>query len=130
MVRNAPAPKNARTAKQSQLRFKEYIYAALLSIALVWLLFLNFNIFRKEQIAQKAAHDTKMQLVALQTRQNTLQRNINELSTERGQESTMRETFGVAKPGEGVIIVVPTVVATTTPPKTFWQKWFGWAKFW
>jgi hypothetical protein len=59
-------------------------------------------------------------------RENTLQQNITDLSTERGQEETVRETFGVAKPGENEIIVIPPNIATTTPPKTFWQKWFGW----
>ncbi len=113
-----------------QLRIRDYVFAALMSVAIVWLLFLNVNIFRKEEIARHAAQTTQAQLTSLKQRQQTLQRNINELSTERGQEATMRETFGVAKPGEEVIIVVPTKAASTTPPQTFWQKWFGWAKFW
>lgn len=104
--------------------------AGALAFVIVWFLYLNFNIFRKEEIARHAAHATQAQLMALQTRQKSLQTNLNELSTERGQEATLRETFGVARPGEDVIIIVPPKIATTTPPVSFWQKWFGWLLFW
>ena len=110
--------------------FKDYVVAGFLSILLVWLLFLNFSIAKKEEIARAAAHATQAQLSGLNQRQTVLQSNINELSTTRGQEATVRETFGVAKPGESEIIIVPPVISTTTPPISFWQKWFGWAKFW
>jgi cell division protein FtsB len=129
MAKKSARQVRARPQGTRQVRLKDYLWAALLSLALVWLVYLNFNIFRKEQIASQAAHETQEQLNTLQHRQNMLQSNIRELSTERGQEATMRETFGVAKPGEGVIIVVPTAPATTAPPLTFWQKWFGWLKF-
>jgi cell division protein FtsB len=115
--------------KPTKSRLKEYVWAGALSFLLVWLVVINVSIFRKEEIAQGAADDTQKQLAALQTRESSLEQNINELSTERGQEATLRETFGVAKPGEGVIVVVPPTVATTTPPVTFWQKWFGWFTF-
>jgi cell division protein FtsB len=107
---------------------KEYVVACVLTFLVIWLVFLNVSIFHKEEIARSAARDTQEQLTSLKSRETTLQDNINELSTERGQEATLRDTFGVAKPGEGVIIVVPSKVATTTPPQTFWQKWFGWLK--
>ncbi len=104
--------------------------AGALSVLLVWLVFLNVNIARKEEIARHTAQDTQKQLASLQTRQQSLEKDINELSTERGKEATLRETFGVARPGEGVIIVVPGKQATSTPPVSWWQKWFGWAMFW
>jgi cell division protein FtsB len=108
---------------------KEYVIIGLLSILLLWLISLNESIFIKEEIARKAVQEAQKQLSDLKTRESTLQQNINELSTERGQEQTVRETFGVAKPGEDEIIVIPPNVATTTPPKTFWQKWFSWLPF-
>ncbi len=119
------APKRHRP-----FRVKDYLLAAGLALLIVWLVFLNVSIFRKEQIAQAAARASHAQLTSLSTREKTLQANVNELSTERGQEATLRDTYGVAKPGEGVIIVVPqTSVATSTPPLTFWQRWFGWLHF-
>jgi cell division protein FtsB len=95
-------------------------------VLLVWLVYLNISIFHKEEIARQAAHATQEQLATLKAREATLQDNINELGTERGKEATLRDTFGVAKPGENEIIVIPAKIATTTPPLTFWQKWFGW----
>ncbi len=115
--------------KAKQWEVKDYVKAGLLSVVLIWLLSMNVNIMRKEEIARKAAHDTQAQLASLKARQNTLQGSINELSTPRGQEATVRETFGVAKPGEGEIIVVPPKIATTTPPVSFWHRWFGWLGF-
>ncbi len=108
---------------------KEYLLIGLLSILLLWLISLNESIFTKEEIARKAVTEAQKQLSDLKTRENTLQQNINDLSTERGQEETVRETFGVAKPGEDEIIVIPPNTPTTTPAKTFWQRWFGWIPF-
>ncbi|MBA3789388.1 hypothetical protein H0X32_03265 [Patescibacteria group bacterium] len=116
--------------RPTKRRVQDYVVAAALSFLLVWLLYLNFNIARKEELARAAAHTTAAQLNTLQARQTVLEKNINELSTARGQEATLRETFGVARPGEGVIIIVPPKVASTTPPVSFWQKWFGWVLFW
>jgi cell division protein FtsB len=113
-----------------RLSGKDVVVVSLLTIFLIWLIYLNVGIYQKEKIAQAAAHDTASQLVGLQTREKALQQNVNELSTERGQEATLRDTFGVARPGEGEIIIVPPNAATTTPPVSFWQKYFGWLEFW
>ncbi len=122
--------RSERNAQQVAKMVRDYIIVGFLSVALVWLVYLNFSIFRKERVAQAAAHESQAELINLQAREQSLEANVNELATERGQEATLRETFGVAKPGEGVIIVVQQKVATTTPKVSFWQKWFGWAKFW
>lgn len=116
--------------KRPKARLKDYIAATGLSVLLVWLIFLNVNIARKEEIARTTAQSTQKQLASLQARQKSLEKDINELATDRGKEATLRETFGVARPGEGVIIVVPAKAATTTPPVTGWRKWFGWVEFW
>jgi cell division protein FtsB len=119
-----------KRVKGRPMSLKELVLIGLLSAALVWLLYLNFSIYPKEEIARQAAKNTQRQLASLKARENSLQSNISELSTPRGQEATMRQTFGVARPGENVIIVVPAKTASTTPPVTFWQKYFGWAAFW
>jgi cell division protein FtsB len=116
--------------KASKMGMKQYVWGTVLLVLLIWLVFLNVSIYRKEVVARAAAHDTQVELTSMQTREKSLQASVNELSTERGQEEVLRETYGVAKPGEGVIIVVPPTAASTTPPESFWQKWFGWMKFW
>jgi cell division protein FtsB len=119
-----------RKAARTKRSLKHYVVTTLLMLGVAWLLYLNYNILRKEEVARRAAQDTQKQLASLHVRRDALQRNINELSTDRGQEATLRQTFGVAKPGESVIIIVPPKVATTTPPVSFWRKWFGWILFW
>lgn len=107
---------------------REYLIAAGLSLALLWLLFLTFGIARKEEIARHAVKDTQAQLSQLDARRATLQQNINDLSTNRGQEAVLRQTYGVAKPGEEVIIVVPPKDVPPPPKLSWWQRtiqWFG-----
>jgi cell division protein FtsB len=109
----------------SKKRLSEYVVAALLALLVMWLLWLLFGIIRKEEIARHAVADTKGELASLEERRATLEQNIAELNTERGQEATLRETYGVAKPGEGVIIVVPPKEATTTPKLPWWRRFMG-----
>jgi cell division protein FtsB len=103
----------------------EYVIAGALALLVLWLLWLLFGIARKEEIARHAVRDTKAELASLEERKATLKENLAELDTERGQEATLRETYGVAKPGEGVIIVVPPKEATTTPNLPWWRKFLG-----
>ncbi len=104
---------------------KEYLMTAFLSLIIVWLLWSLFGIIRKEEIARHAVADTRGELASLQERKEVLQGNIEELKTPRGEEATYRDTYGVAKPGEGVIIVVPPTEATTTPLLPWWRIWLG-----
>lgn len=116
--------------KVKRFTLKDYAVAGGLAAVTFWLVLMNVNIFHKEEIARKASRDTQSQLASLQARQTTLQASINELSTLRGQEATVRETFGVARPGESEIVVVPPKVATSTPPVPLWKRLSGWMKFW
>lgn len=104
----------------------EYVIAGLLAILVLWLLWLVIGIVRKEEIARRAVTDTKTELASLEARQGALKENLTELSTERGQEATLRKTYDVAKPGEGVIIVVPPSEATSSQPVSWWQKILHW----
>lgn len=109
-------------------QIREYLIASALALALLWLIFLIFGIARKEEVARHAVKDTQTQLAELQQRQATLQANLNDLSTQRGQEAVLRQTYGVAKPGEEVIIVVPPNAPPPALKLSWWQKtlrWFG-----
>ncbi|MEK7602092.1 MAG: hypothetical protein AAB472_01220 [Patescibacteria group bacterium] len=109
----------------SSKRVSEYVIAGLLALLVLWLSWLLFGIARKEEIARRAVADTKSDLASLEERKNVLEQNINELKTPRGEEATLRQTFGVAKPGESVIIVVPPKEATSTPILPWWRKVLG-----
>lgn len=116
--------------KTHKVRMREYVIAALLALAVVWLLFLIVGIYRKEEVARHAAAETEEQLRILRERETVLRGNLEELNTERGHEATLRETYGVARPGEEVIIVVPPKEATTTPSLPWWKKALGWFGIW
>ena len=103
----------------------EYVVAGLLTLLVLWLTWLLYGIVRKEEIARRAVRETKVELANLESRKTTLNQNLAELSTERGHEATLRQTYGVAKPGEGVIIVVPPKEATSTPSLPWWRKFLG-----
>ena len=93
-----------------------------LLVLIVWLSVLTINIFHKEQVARLTVHDTQAELTALNARAATLSGTVHDLETSRGQEASVRQTYGVAKPGEDVIIVVPKKDAPEPPPTTIWEK--------
>lgn len=49
---------------------------------------------------------------------------VKELSSARGEEALLREHYGVAKPGEGMIQIVHQA-PTTTPDGTASSGWFS-----
>ncbi|MBU2103493.1 hypothetical protein KKD81_03440 [Patescibacteria group bacterium] len=116
--------------KATKQRVGQYALAALLSLVVIWLLFLVWGIARKEEIARKAVDDRKAELALLTERQAILQDNIDELSTERGHEATLRQTYGVARPGEEVIIVVPPKEVPVVEEVPWYTRALDWIVFW
>lgn len=116
--------------RPTKKRIGEYVVTALLVLAILWMLWLIWGIARKEEIARKAVRDTRAELAILTERKGVLEGNIAELATERGKEATLRQTYGVAKPGEEVIVVVPPKEEVLTPKVPWWKKAFNWAGFW
>lgn len=104
---------------------KQLLIGGALLLVIVWLVFLILGIIEKEEIARKAAADTKGELALLLERERTLSANVAELGTERGKEGTLRETYGVARPGEEVIIVVPPAKEKEYKPLPWWRKFLG-----
>lgn len=105
---------------------KEYLIIAGLGVLMFWLVFAVIDIFKKEEIARNTAYEAQDELTALSSRKETLERDIAELETKRGQEAVIRENFGVALPGEEVIIVVPEQEDSAGNKLPWWRKLFGW----
>ncbi|MDB5245226.1 MAG: hypothetical protein JWN90_331 [Parcubacteria group bacterium] len=101
---------------------RDLVKTLILLLAIVWLCFLVYSIYKKEEIARRTVHETQADLAALDARTQTLSGTVGDMDTQRGQEASVRETFGVARPGEDVIIVVPKKDIPPPPPLTFWQK--------
>lgn len=110
--------------RRPRMSVKEAALIALLALVLAWLLWLLWGIIEKEERARHAAQEASVELESLKTRKATLEENIAELNTSRGEEATLRETYGVARPGEEVIIVVQDE-AETGPPLPWWRAFLG-----
>ncbi len=99
---------------------------SVLFLATFWLVSLIWGLVGKAQIAVSEAHDAQHQYEALEDRKSKLEANLETLQTPLGQDAAIRTAFGVARPGEEVIVVVPPAPATTTPEPTWWQKVKDW----
>ncbi|MES2994744.1 MAG: hypothetical protein V4681_01775 [Patescibacteria group bacterium] len=117
-----------RTSRKKQAG--QYALAVVLALSILWFSWLVFGIARKEEIARKAVAETKAELAALKDREAVLSANMAELSTDRGQEATLRQTYGVAKPGEEVIIVVPPEEEVEKVELPWYKKFLGWFGIW
>ena len=111
------------------MRAKQFRRGILISILLLiafWLLSLIWGLAGKAQVAIGEARDVKWQYQALEERKAMLEANLAALGTERGRDAAIRTSFGVAKPGEEVIVVVPPATATPTTTPSWWQGILDW----
>ena len=104
------------------------ILIGFLLLVIFWLASLIWGLVGKAQIAVSQANNAKRQYQALEERKKTLEANLAALGTERGQDAAIRTTFGVARPGEEVIVVVPPATTAPTSTPSWWQKIMSWLK--
>jgi hypothetical protein len=78
------------------------------------------------KIAVTEAHNAENQYKALEERKATLAANLAALSTARGKDAAIRTAFGVAWPGEEVIVVVPPEQKTGTSTPSWWEQFLSW----
>lgn len=102
------------------------ILISMLLLVAFWLLSLIWGLVGKAQIAVQEARDAERQYRALEERKNALEANLSALATDRGRDAVIRTTFGVARPGEEVIVVVPSATTAPTTTPTWWQSLFNW----
>ncbi len=111
------------------MRVNQWRQGAVIGILLLvifWLLSLIWGLAGKAQLAVSQANDVKSQYQSLESRKAALEASLASFSTERGQEAAIRTAFGVARPGEEVIVVVPPATATPTTTPSWWQKVLNW----
>jgi len=75
------------------------VFVALLGRS-VFRVYLKWDRSRAEVLEARARYDKEVK------RQSSLQADVARLKTERGYDEEVRSTFPLAKPGEGVIIIV------------------------
>lgn len=97
-----------------------------LALACAWLGYSIWNLATKAEIAVQQATQAKSAYQELEARKTQLTADLALANTPRGQDAAIRTAFGVAKPGEEVIVVVPPVAPTSTPPESWWQWLTSW----
>ena len=95
---------------QAKKRYKKIIQSKPVLIILgISLLFFIWNIVKltEKAIETKKNRDiAQNKIIELQNEKNELELKIQKLSTDKGIEENIREKFGFAKDGEGMILVV------------------------
>lgn len=120
-----------RKSKKQQVRqIGEYALAGFLVLVVLVLAWAVWGIAQKERIARSAVDDRKAELAILKERKAVFEENMAELSTDRGQEATLRQNHGVAKAGEDVIIVVPPKEDNLEPRLPWYKKFLGFFGIW
>ena len=107
-------------------QFRQGVFAGAFLLVALGLSSLIWGLVGKARIAIEEAHTVERQYKALEERKAALVANLATLATERGEDAAIRTAFGVARPGEEVIIVVPPATATPTSTPPWWEKVFGW----
>lgn len=103
----------------------DYLIVGVLVVLAGWFSWLLIGIVEKEERARKAADEARTEFLALSEREATLRQNLVELETSRGQEASLRETYGVARPGEEVIIVLHPGEGEKLEELSWWNKFLG-----
>lgn len=109
-------------------QLRQGLLIGLLLLVAFWLTSLIIGLAGKTQIAVDEAGKAQRRYQALEERKAILEANLAALETARGKDAAIRTAFGVARPGEEVIVVVPSETATSTPTPSWWQKILDWFK--
>ena len=107
-------------------QWRQGLTVGILLLVAFWLGSLIWGLVGKAEIAISQAHDTRAQYDELEARKLKLESNLATLATPLGRDAAIRTAFGVAKPGEEVIVVVPPQTASTTPSLPWWRRVLDW----
>ena len=119
---------------QEQNTFKRIMHskAGLLLLG-VFVLFFSWNVFTFAVKAKETAQNRDVaqeKIVSLQQQKDRLTKDIDSLNTQSGVEETIRDKFGLAKDGEGMIVVTDgdttTTDQTTQVNPSLWMRIKAW----
>lgn len=121
--------------QDTRQKWKRVLYSKWILFALVvcigLLVHATWNIYQKERESAIGAVQSARELAQIESRQQKLQESVDRLQTPEGVEEQIRLKYGVAKPGENVIVIQDstTGVSTSTQGGTgWWNKFLGWFK--
>lgn len=100
----------------------------LLGILILFFAWNVFNFWSKMQETEKNKRIVEDKLTALKQQKEKLESDINSLNTTEGKEKLFRENFGLAKEGEGVIMIIEDKNAPKTQEVTNSSGFFSFLK--
>ena len=101
------------------------ILFAILVLIFAWNVFGFWGKMEETAKNKKTAED---KIVDLQKQKDKLSNDISKLNTDQGVEENIRDKFGLAKPGEGMIVVVDDTSKPPAPPSSVSSKFLGFFK--
>jgi cell division protein FtsB len=92
------------------------IFFGLLILLFAWNI---WGLWNKMQDTEKNKKVIEDKITALEQQKNKLSSDINNLNTNQGKEQVFRQNFGLAKDGEGEIVILDdNSTPTPTPPQS------------
>lgn len=130
-------PSNA-TPRRSLARFlKRAVRSRItLGVLLILVLLLGravWNVGEKAFETGAARQKQAAELAQLEERRAQLQQELERLGTRRGIEAEVRESYGMAKPGEEVLVFVESPTSSTKqrqPERSWWQRLGAYVSLW
>lgn len=107
-------------------QWRKWILVLFLLLVAFWLGSLIWKLASKAELAISQAREANEQYQSLEERKTALEADLSALATPRGQDAAVRTAFGVARPGEEVIVVVPPATTAPTSTPSWWQKVLNW----
>ena len=86
-----------------------------LSILFFFALSAVWGVYEKYHEARQNKNAARAELESMAERVRSLESEVALLKTDRGIEKKIREEFGFAKEGEGVILIIPDEIRTENP---------------
>lgn len=119
-------------------KIKQWLYSwsffVVLLIASVFLTHGVWGVYQKERQTRINKQQRLAHLDELNTRREALEKEINQLSTERGIDEEIRQKFEVAMEGEEVIVIVDPPLngslSNITESKNTFERFLGAVMFW
>ena len=103
------------------------ILLAILVLLFAWSVF-GFMDIMLETLQNKKLAENK--ITELQKEKNQLSTDLNKLKTNKGIEENIRDKFGLAKEGEGLIVVIDDQNSPVNPANTQSKGFLGLIKSW
>ncbi|MEK7606262.1 MAG: septum formation initiator family protein [Patescibacteria group bacterium] len=110
--------------KMRRIMYSKTLFGVLAALLLL-VIWKTWDIYQKQRLAAQALEESRVEYEELAERAQVLSEDLDTLNTPAGVEEVVRDRYGVAKPGEEVIILINDVSAQKESEDDevgFWAK--------